>query len=310
MLADKNGPEALIALADALGIRDRDGAGLLGIPAFTNTRGLTEIGFQPFAGKGGLNTGAMRAAKLRAYWLHAVDPLTQLPGRDQWGEALGGAGIVAHAKLLTDGLREHATVIFPLEAAAEREGTLTHFDGRLQRLRQAISRPGEVRPGWQVFAELGKRLGIDIDVFAGPIVSKQIFDAIPFYGDVTLDVIGGKGTRWPEREAASKWPSKKLGAPGATKPMPAANGKLRLGTYSSVWDAPEVEASPALAFLTPTARVELSPADAERLKLVNGARALVGGTEAKVVLRDAVPQGSVFLEGNAVADGLVEVKPA
>ena len=92
--------------------------------------------------------------------------------------------------------------------------------------------------------------------------------------------------------------------------MPAANGKLRLGTYSSVWDAPEVEASPALAFLTPTARVELSPADAERLKLVNGARALVGGTEAKVVLRDAVPQGSVFLEGNEVADGLVEVKPA
>jgi NADH-quinone oxidoreductase subunit G len=310
VLADTSGPEALIALVDALGIRDRDGAGLLGIPAFTNTRGLTEIGFHPLDGKGGLNTGKMRDAKLSAYWLHAIDPVTELPNREKWDAALGGANVVAHAKFLTDGLLEHAQVVFPLEAAAEREGTLTHFDGRLQRLRQAISRPGEVRPGWQVFADLGKRLGIDIGVFAGPIVSKQVFDAIPFYGDVTLDEIGGKGTRWPERKAASKWPQKKLGAPGATKAMPAANGKLRLGTYSSVWDAPEVSASPALSFLTPTAKVELSPADAERLELVNGQRALVGGAEATVVLRDAVPKGSVFLEGNKVADGLVEVKPA
>jgi NADH-quinone oxidoreductase subunit G len=309
VLADANGPEALIALAEALGLRDRNGAGLLGIPAFTNTRGLTEIGFHPFV-DGGRSAPQMLRASVPAYWLHAIDPVTELPGRDKWQKALDGASVVAHSKFLTDGIREYATVVFPLEAGAEREGTITHFDGRLQRLRQAVSRPDGVRPGWQVFAELGKRLGTKIDAFAGPIVSKQMFETLPFYDGITLNEIGGKGLRWTERPAASKWPQEKLGAPGTTDAMPAANGKLRLGSYSSVWAGADVSASPALSFLTPSARVELSPADAKRLKLSHGQRALVGGTEAKVVLRDAVPKGSVFLEGNAVPDGLVEVKPA
>ena len=39
-----------------------------------------------------------------------------------------------------------------------------HPDGRLQRLRPAIARPGEVRAGWQVIAELALRLGLDLDV--------------------------------------------------------------------------------------------------------------------------------------------------
>ena len=55
-------------------------------------------------------------------------------------------------------MREHADVVFPAEAYAEKEGTLVHPDGRVQRLRPAIGRPGPldagVRPGWQVIAEV------------------------------------------------------------------------------------------------------------------------------------------------------------
>ena len=54
------------------------------------------------------------------------------------------------------------------------------------------------------------------------------------------------------------------------------NGKLRLGTFRSVWAAPEVGASPALQFLTPKQRVELSPADAKRLGIAHGERVVVG----------------------------------
>ena len=53
--------------------------------------------------------------------------------------------VVAHAQFLTDGVREHATVVFPAESYAEKEGTLTHPDGRVQRLRPAIGHPGETR---------------------------------------------------------------------------------------------------------------------------------------------------------------------
>jgi NADH-quinone oxidoreductase subunit G len=107
--------------------------------------------------------------------------------------------------------------------------------------------------------------------------------------------------RWQERDAAAAFPA---GASGPFDPgTPAAplspNGRLRLGTYRSVWAAPEVEASPALKFLTARQQAELSPADAERLGLENGDRVTVAadGAEitATVALRGNVPAGTVFL---------------
>jgi predicted molibdopterin-dependent oxidoreductase YjgC len=73
------------------------------------------------------------------------------------------------------------------------------------------------------------------------------------------------------------------------------------GSYRSVWASTEVAASPALAFLHPSQRVEVSPVDALRLGLSDGAEMLVAdetgaGVRARVALRDAVPAGTVFLQ--------------
>ena len=45
-----------------------------------------------------------------------------------------------------------ADVVFPLETHAEKDGTVTHPDGRLQRVRPSASRPGDIRPNWEVLA--------------------------------------------------------------------------------------------------------------------------------------------------------------
>jgi NADH-quinone oxidoreductase subunit G len=97
-------------------------------------------------------------------------------------------------------------------------------------------------------------------------------------------------------------------APGAE-----ANGRLRLGTYRSIWAGPEVAASPALKFLRARPRVELSPADAKRLAVFDGDRVAVGAdgeraVDAVVTVRAAVPPGSAFLEGNGVDGPLVEIR--
>ena len=97
-------------------------------------------------------------------------------------------------------------------------------------------------------------------------------------------------------------------------------GALRLGTFRSIWASPEVEVSPALKFLHPRQRVELSPADAQRLGVRHGDRVRVGtsagGVEAVAHLRDTSPAGTVFLEegipahsANALEGPLVEVTP-
>jgi NADH-quinone oxidoreductase subunit G len=210
--------------------------------------------------------------------------------------------VIAHATVLTEGLLEHADVVFPAETHAEKEGTVTHPDGRVQRLRPAIGRGEGVRAEWRVIAEVAARAGFDLGVHTAPEASAQLFAGVPFLEGLTLEEIGGKGVRWPQREQAASLPEGDLGpfTLGAPTPALEANGRLRLGTFRSIWAAPEVEVSPALKFLVRGQSVELSPADAQRLGVGHGDIVHVGADgvrlRAKVVIRDAVPPGSAFLE--------------
>jgi NADH-quinone oxidoreductase subunit G len=232
--------QALLELAGALSLAETDGAGLLEIPAWTNGRGLREAGVLPNAGPGlsaveeeGLDArdmaDALAKGELSCLYLLGADSLTgtsRLGGEGPLGEAgaLGGAGplggaseqdhalwekayaragaVIAHATHLTDALCEHADVVFPACAYPEKEGTVVHPDGRIQRLRPAVAQPGQTRAEWSVIADLAQRMGLDMDVLSGAMASRQLFDAVPQYAGLTLEQIGGKGVRPHEREVA------------------------------------------------------------------------------------------------------------
>jgi NADH-quinone oxidoreductase subunit G len=223
LTAGPNGPaaaQALLEIAAELSMSEIQGAGLLEIPAGTNGRGLREAGVLPNAGPGLREPGGasgkdaraiaegLAGGELAALYLLQADP-HDLPDRELWEQAFEHAStVVAHTSFLTDGLRAHANVVFPAEAYAEKEGTIVHPDGRVQRLRPAVARPGSVRAGWLLIADLAARIGFDLDVLSGPMTSQQLFDAVPFYAGLTLDEIGGRGARWQERPAAGAYPVK------------------------------------------------------------------------------------------------------
>ncbi|HZO36767.1 MAG TPA: NADH-quinone oxidoreductase subunit NuoG [Solirubrobacteraceae bacterium] len=306
-----HGARALLNVAGRLGLGDQAGAGLLEVPAHgqANARGLREVT------TGGDTEGDSAPLDApTAVYLLDVDPLLDAPDRSAWDRRLERAStVVAHAAFLTEGIREHATVVFPAESYAEKDGTVTHPDGRVQRLRPAISLRDDCRYSWQVLAELSERLGSPTGVLTAGMAWQQITAAVPAYAGITLDEIGGRGVRWPERHESATAdpgnPDPDLGPFGLdTPPSAAAMGShppvLRLGTYRSIWDSPEVDASPALQYVIGDRHVELSPADAQRLGLHHGERVVVAAngdsTEATVALRQAVPTGSAFLAGNAL----------
>jgi NADH-quinone oxidoreductase subunit G len=269
--AGEGAAHALLDIASSLNIASTGGAGLLEVPTAANGRGLREAGVLPNAGPGlsqpslaGRDAHAiaegLAGGELAALYLLHTDPLRDLPDSELWERALAGAGtVIAHSAFLTEGIREHATVVFPAEAYPEKEGTIVHPDGRLQRLRPAIARPGEIRAEWQVIAELALRVGLDLDVLTASMTSQRVFDAVPFYAGLTLEEIGGRGVRWHERDAASAFPrpDARLTAPGAALAALDPAEAVELAGWRSVWDAPEVEHSPALEFLFPRADREL-----------------------------------------------------
>jgi NADH-quinone oxidoreductase subunit G len=114
-----------------------------------------------------------------------------------------------------------------------------------------------VRAGWQVISELALRLGLDLDVLSGAMASRRLLETVPFYEGLTLEEIDGRGLRWQEREGAARFPTAEpVGeeppalAPREEGPEAAARAR-ELAGFHSVWDAPEVEFSPALEFLFP-----------------------------------------------------------
>jgi NADH-quinone oxidoreductase subunit G len=317
---------ALRRIAGRLGLADTDGAGLLEVPAGANGRGLREAGVVPDAGpgyeavetpgRGATEIGeAAATGELTALYLLGIDPIRDLPNRGLWERALHSAAlVVAHASVLTEGLREHATVIFPTESYAEKEGTVTHPDGRLQRLRIAIAHPGDVRAGWSVIADVSRRCGLDLQVETSVQAFEQLAGSVPVYRGLTLEKIGGRGLRWQDSPQAhlmalaTNPPAPEPPAPAAVDAgaQPSSLGQLALGTYRPLWAAPEVEISPALQFLIPDQTVELSIDDSERLGIDDGDQVIVAqnGTRlnARAVIRSTIPAGRAFLAEGLATD--------
>jgi NADH-quinone oxidoreductase subunit G len=307
---------ALLALARALGIENAESGGLIEVPSGTNGRGLREVGCLPNMKPGlaesddtGIGAAGMPSAlgdELGAVLLFQADPVRFAPDGGAWAEALDRANaVVAFSDFVTPSLAEYANVVFPAEAYAEKEGTVTHPDGRIQRVRQGVAKPGEVRSQSIVLQDLiSALLGSEFQLSV-PAVFNQLTGTIPFYGGLTYEEIGGRGLRWQERDEAGRLaqtplPSLELETPPEL-PRPG-DGALRLGTVPSLWASREADHAPSLRFLAPLQRVEMSVADARARDIAPGdlVEVVLDGTRvrANASLRSGVPAGTVFmLEG-------------
>jgi NADH-quinone oxidoreductase subunit G len=302
----------LLDCAKALEL-DGDGGGLLAVPETANGRGLREVGCLPDAGPGlsetagGMGAPEIRAAlesnNLGAAILWDADPVRESPDGPGWSEALRQAGFVVCMSMFENGSTAHADVVLPAETHAEKEGTVTHPDGRLQRLRPGVPQPGSVRPMWEVLAELAARIGDETGIDSAPEALAALASEVPFYAGITHEEIGGGGIRWQEREEASAFPEPSgERVPDVVTAQPADG--LRLGTYRDLWATDVTEHNSALRFLAPDQVLELAPADAERIGVTQGDEVDVrsNGTSlrARVTIRQRMREGAGFMiEGTA-----------
>jgi len=336
---------SLLGLADVLGLDGMDGGGLYEIPLAANGRGLREVGCAEDFGPGfaeidarGRSASEIRAAlesgELEALILADVDPIRDFDDPEGWKAALSASNFTLSVSMFDGPSAKASDVHIPAETHAEKEGTVTHPDGRLQRVRPSVPHPGAVRPVWQALTELSARLGDETGAGTSGEVFEQLAAEVPFYADITLDRIGGMGVRWPSAvnaeggfgapSAGTQRPSQEdpsagsgtrsAAAPDEGRPEPSSASKspsaLRLGTYRDLWSGYVTEQNPALEFLAPDQTLELNPADAERLGVQHGQRVEVtsdgeGDTTliATVALRERMLEGTAFLIEGTATDG-------
>jgi NADH-quinone oxidoreductase subunit G len=322
---DEGAVAALADAARALKMHQSLGPGLLEVPEESNARGLREAGCIPGAGPGlapagdGLGSDAikegLRTGELDTLLLVNSNPVRNHPDGPGWADALRRSFVVSIA-MFDDESTKHADLVLPAETHAEKEGVVTHPEGRLQRLRPNVPHPDDVRPGWQVLGSIATAAGIDVDADTAEEVFEALCREVPFYGPTSYEEIGGKGLRWQDRDPGSSWtPPERVPEPAAPTPAPGGDDEgLVLGTYRDLWATDITERNPAIRFLAPTQKLELSAADAKDLELGNGDPVTVSvngnSVDARVSIKQRIPKGVAFViegtkesNGNALANG-------
>jgi len=229
----------------------------------------------------GRDAGAMLEAAARreldVLYLVGVDPLADFPDADLARRAVVNAPFLVVQDIALGEYREVADAVLPAAAFLEKDGHVTDWEGRGQRIRPVRGPIGLSRPDWQIFQELSEALGADL-------------------GFGSLDELH-------EEMGALLGPREIHVSPGSSR-REAAPGGLTLFTYPLLVDEGRlsVGADELKAALAEEPFVEVHPEDAGRLGLEDGATASLrteaGEAELPVRVTDGIAPGAAFVPWN------------
>lgn len=93
---------------------------------------------------------------------------------------------------------ELADVVLPAASFAEKNGTFSNTERRIQRVRKAIDSPGEAKPDWKIVAEIAQKMGKEGFGYATEAeIMEEIASVTPSYGGITYERLEGDGLQWP-----------------------------------------------------------------------------------------------------------------
>jgi predicted molibdopterin-dependent oxidoreductase YjgC len=187
-----------------------------------------------------------------------------------------------------------------VEGFAEKEGSVTNLEGRVQKVNRVVPAPGQSRGDWSILDDLSDRMGRPIDLPSVEAIAKEIATEAPAYVGVTWDLLDSQkdGVVVPLAEANQPLVYLPADTPGRS---PA--GELVLHYARTMFDdGVLMRHGPSLEHLAPGASVHLHFDDARRLGLAEGEEADVktsqGSARLPVRIDPALAHGVVYVPFN------------
>ncbi len=266
---------------------------------------------------------AAESGVIKGYYIMGENPMMSEPDLLHARHVMENLEFVLYQDIFMNETGEYADVILPAASFAEKDGTFTNSDRRVQLIRPGILSPGEARPDWIIIQDLASRVEEKLEVktsvgfdFESP---SQIWDEMaeltpPFQGISHERVQKEDGVHWPCPTPdhpgtpylfAESFPRGK-GAltPLAYRPsleLPDDEYPLILSTGRVLyhWHGGTMTRRSKLDDIYPEALVEIHPSDAEKIGIYTGdwvkMRSRRGEIEVKTLVTERSPVGMVFL---------------
>jgi len=255
--------------------------------------------------------------KIKAMYIMGENPILSEPQAKHAGEALQKLDLLVVQDIFLTETAQLAHIVLPGVTFAEKDGTFTNTERRVQRVRKAIEPIGNSKPDWWITCQIAQRMGKGAGFeFTDP---SQIMDEIasltPSYGGISYDRLEQGGLQWPcPTEDHPGTPilhtqtftrGKGRFIPLEYKPsmeLTDANYPLVLTTGRSLFQfhtGTMTRKVRGLNIFRGEELVEINPADASALGITDGDTVRVvsrrGTVTAKAKVTDISPAGVVFM---------------
>ncbi len=148
---------------------------------------------------------SMLDGRIKAAWVTGENPLLSEPDLHHAEKAFAKLEFLVVQDIFMHETAEVADVVLPAASFAEKDGTFTNSERRVQRVRKAVDAPGVSRPDWQIICDAARRLSSELglgveDQFAFGHPS-EIWDEMasltPLLAGIDYDRLDSGGIQWP-----------------------------------------------------------------------------------------------------------------
>lgn len=253
---------------------------------------------------------------IKAMYIMGENPAVSDPDLTHVREQLGSLDFLVVQDIFMSETAKYADVVLPATSFAEKEGTYTNTERRVQLLREVVPPPGEARPDWRIICEISTKMGYPMHYRGAYEIMEEIALLTPSYGGIAHYRL--------DEEFGIQWPCPDINHPG-TQYLHKKKFTRGLGSFMTMGYIPPAEVpDKEYPFLLTTGRVgcqyhtgtmtrrtivlqrdepvcyvELHPADAKKLGIRNKSCVKVKSRRAEIVVTarvtERVPEGIVFI---------------
>lgn len=153
------------------------------------------------SGKPGLTVGDMMNAAadgtVKAMYIMGENPALSDPDADHVIHALKHLDFLVAQDIFLTETAQLADVVFPAASFAEKEGTFSNTERRVQRVRKAVNPPGEAKADWEIVAAVSGAMGYPMDYSSASAIFDEIASVTPSYAGLSHARLEGGGVQWP-----------------------------------------------------------------------------------------------------------------
>lgn len=250
---------------------------------------------------------------LRALYVLGEDPVITDADANHVRKGLQALDFLVVQEIFLSETAKLADVVLPGASYAEKTGTFSNTERRVQMVNQAIKPIGDAKTDGEIISELATRMGYPFEYQSSEEVMQEIAKLTPQFAGITHERLGTQGLQWPVPHA--EHPGTKFlhegkftrgkgqfvaienqlpaELPDEEYPLLLSTGR-KLSHYNVF-----TQHSPSLETHSPEELAEINPSDAKQLGLEDGEQVKVasrrGELKTKIMITERVPVGMVFM---------------